>query len=172
MSVYLFTFRYPHRKSHGFKSDDWVGWANWCHHLSWSNDQRTSPSKSPITHQEVWTVAQFCWKQTLSLSENWYCEMLVVTVTLSSSKYRPQMTVQGAFVQCTRVVLGPNISFAYSHYHIGPHHWTTQQLHEAHVIEFPNTMLCNFESLFCQHHCMDIFTVPCEDFFTNFYRKT
>ena len=49
---------------------------------------------------------------------------------------------------CSRSCIG---SFAYSRCHTGenaPRHWTTQQLHGGHVVEFPNTMLCEFQCLF------------------------
>jgi len=40
----------------------------------------------------------------------------------------------------------PSINFAYSLHHTdenGSSHWTTQLLHGGHVVEFPNTMLCD-----------------------------
>ena len=44
------------------------------------------------------------------------------------------------------------------------------------VVEFPNTMLCKFQCLFCRvlltaSFCMDAFSDPCEEFLTNFFLK-
>ena len=198
LRVYTFDFKYPHKKSHGFKSGDrptdiTAQWDQMTGEHHPQNRHRTFRSVGccPILLKpNIVSIVKFTKSGLRKVSSNTqyrsvnsHCNIVFQKERTQNDKfcYRTPCgytrTMQGTFVQLTRVVLGPISEILLIH--------TSAQVKMVLVTEKQKSsrenMLMNFQTLFCDSHglfrwvpvsfCMDAFVDPGEEFFAESLRE-